>query len=40
MGPPEVIRDSKYPAGPRLIVGEGAWGSFMETLKTEGPAAF
>lgn len=34
-----AIRDSKDPAGPRLIVGEGAWASFMETLKTDDYAA-
>ncbi|WP_327155245.1 DUF397 domain-containing protein [Streptomyces tubercidicus] len=34
-----AIRDSKDPAGPCLIVGPGAWGSFIEALKTDGPAA-
>ncbi|MFF9785469.1 protein of unknown function (DUF397) [Streptomyces sp. SceaMP-e96] len=30
-----AIRDSKDPAGPRLVVSAGAWVSFMETLKTD-----
>lgn len=34
------VRDSKHPAGPRLIVGAGAWGTFIETLKTDDPTAF
>ncbi|WP_435602338.1 DUF397 domain-containing protein [Streptomyces sp. bgisy130] len=33
-----AIRDSKDPAGPCLIVGSGAWASFMETLKAGDPA--
>ncbi|WP_330317002.1 DUF397 domain-containing protein [Streptomyces platensis] len=34
-----AIRDSKDPAGPRLIVGAGAWASFVEALKTVDSAA-
>ncbi|MFE7544896.1 DUF397 domain-containing protein [Streptomyces platensis] len=34
-----AIRDSKDPAGPRLIVGAGTWASFIETLKTGDSAA-
>ncbi|WP_336050509.1 DUF397 domain-containing protein [Streptomyces sp. CA2R101] len=33
-----AIRDSKDPAGPCLVVGAGAWVSFMETLKTDASA--
>ncbi|MCZ1007999.1 DUF397 domain-containing protein [Streptomyces lydicus] len=34
-----ALRDSKDPAGPCLIVGAGAWASFMETLRTDDSAA-
>lgn len=34
-----AIRDSKNPAGPRLVVGAGAWGTFIEALKTDDPTA-
>ncbi|QTZ93536.1 DUF397 domain-containing protein [Streptomyces auratus AGR0001] len=34
-----AIRDSKNPAGPHLVVGAGAWASFMETLKADESAA-
>ncbi|MFE0381204.1 DUF397 domain-containing protein [Streptomyces inhibens] len=31
-----VVRDSKDPAGPRLVVGRGAWTSFVEMLMAGG----
>ncbi|MFI1307008.1 DUF397 domain-containing protein [Streptomyces sioyaensis] len=34
-----AIRDSKDPAGSHLIVGAGAWASFIETLKADESAA-
>ncbi|MFF8787439.1 DUF397 domain-containing protein [Streptomyces sp. NPDC015125] len=33
-----AIRDSKYPAGPYIVLGAGAWSSFMEALKTDDSA--
>jgi hypothetical protein len=34
-----AIRDSKDTAGPRLIVGAGAWAAFIEALKVDDSAA-
>ncbi|MFE7610529.1 DUF397 domain-containing protein [Streptomyces celluloflavus] len=34
-----VVRDSKDPAGPRLVLGEGAWASFVGVLKAGGSAS-
>ncbi|GFE14955.1 hypothetical protein Sgleb_30020 [Streptomyces glebosus] len=34
-----VVRDSKDPAGPHIVLGAGAWGSFIQTLKRDAPAA-
>ncbi|MER7989370.1 DUF397 domain-containing protein [Streptomyces noursei] len=33
------VRDSKNPTGPHLIVGAGAWDSFIAALKTDGAAS-
>ncbi|MFG2224582.1 DUF397 domain-containing protein [Streptomyces sp. NPDC048644] len=35
-----AVRDSKNPTGPHLLVGADAWGSFVETLKSDDGAAF
>ncbi|MEU1308700.1 DUF397 domain-containing protein [Streptomyces cinnamoneus] len=37
--PPGVIpvRDSKYPAGPALLVEAGAWSAFVASLKAAAP---
>ncbi|WP_405840778.1 DUF397 domain-containing protein [Streptomyces platensis] len=34
------VRDSKDPAGARLVFGEGAWTSFLAKLNADHPTAF
>ncbi|MFI2185440.1 DUF397 domain-containing protein [Streptomyces sioyaensis] len=34
-----VVRDSKDPAGPYIVLGVGAWAWSIETLKTDDSAA-
>ncbi|RXS77775.1 DUF397 domain-containing protein [Streptomyces sp. TM32] len=34
-----IVRDSKDPAGPHIVLGAGAWGSLMQTLKRDDLAA-
>ncbi|MFI7102069.1 DUF397 domain-containing protein [Streptomyces sp. NPDC050161] len=35
-----AVRDSKNPSGTHLLISAGAWGSFVETLKSDDGAAF
>ncbi|WP_327155246.1 DUF397 domain-containing protein [Streptomyces tubercidicus] len=34
-----VVRDSKDHAGPSIVLGAGAWTSFLEKLKADHPTA-
>ncbi|MFI7102068.1 DUF397 domain-containing protein [Streptomyces sp. NPDC050161] len=34
-----AVRDSKDPGGPYVLFGARAWGSFVETLKSDNGAA-
>ncbi|MGW8556963.1 DUF397 domain-containing protein [Streptomyces tubercidicus] len=34
------VRDSKHPAGPRLVFGAGAWTSFLAKVKEDHSTAF